>query len=273
MIKNESYLTIQGWMVNELKLKGNELMVYAILYGFSQDGQGTYCGSQDYLAGWCNSTTRSVRKVLTSLLEKGLIEIKSTVVINGHKHHEYAVVQEQSSTTHRNKVPLPQEQSSATTGTKFLYPQEQSSYNNIVVDNIVDNIVDNKETKKNSPKKKTKKEPFDIDKALKQIENEELKNTLLEFIEMRKSIKAPLTTEFAVKQLLKRLDKLSNGDEEKKIEILSQSIVNSYRGIFPLKEENNNYQRQSNNSFNNFHQRKYSKDEMSELELRLLNRK
>ena len=90
---------------------------------------------------------------------------------------------------------------------------------------------------------------------------------------MRKSIKAPLTTEFAVKQLLKRLDKLSNGDEEKKIEILSQSIVNSYRGIFPLKEENNNYQRQSNNSFNNFHQRKYSKDEMSELELRLLNRK
>ena len=35
---NENYILITGWMVNELKLKGSELFVYALIYGFSQDG-------------------------------------------------------------------------------------------------------------------------------------------------------------------------------------------------------------------------------------------
>ena len=36
MIQNEKYITIQGWMVNELNLKGNSLIIYSIIYGFSQ---------------------------------------------------------------------------------------------------------------------------------------------------------------------------------------------------------------------------------------------
>ena len=39
MVKNENYLVIQGWMIAELKLKGNELLIYAIIYGFSQNNQ------------------------------------------------------------------------------------------------------------------------------------------------------------------------------------------------------------------------------------------
>ena len=35
-IKKESFFTIQAFMVNELKLKGNELLIYAIIFGFSQ---------------------------------------------------------------------------------------------------------------------------------------------------------------------------------------------------------------------------------------------
>ena len=33
-IKDENFIMIQGWMVNMLNLKGNELLVYAIIYGF-----------------------------------------------------------------------------------------------------------------------------------------------------------------------------------------------------------------------------------------------
>ena len=33
MYNNQFYI-IQGWMVNELKLKGNELICYAVIYGF-----------------------------------------------------------------------------------------------------------------------------------------------------------------------------------------------------------------------------------------------
>ena len=33
-IKNENFIAIQGWMINELQLKGNDLIVYALIYGF-----------------------------------------------------------------------------------------------------------------------------------------------------------------------------------------------------------------------------------------------
>lgn len=35
MVKPENYITIQGWMRTELDLKGNELNLYAIIYGFT----------------------------------------------------------------------------------------------------------------------------------------------------------------------------------------------------------------------------------------------
>ena len=74
MIKNESYVSIQGWMVTELGLSGNDLMVYAIIYGFCQDGMSTFRGSRQYLADWCGCTVRGIQKNLNNLMEKGLIK-------------------------------------------------------------------------------------------------------------------------------------------------------------------------------------------------------
>ncbi|MGN0807952.1 MAG: helix-turn-helix domain-containing protein [Candidatus Coproplasma sp.] len=48
-VKNENYYTIFGWMLNELHLKGNDLKIYALIYGFSQDGESEYKGSLSYL--------------------------------------------------------------------------------------------------------------------------------------------------------------------------------------------------------------------------------
>ena len=36
---NDKYISIQGWMVEELNSKGNDLLVYAIIYGSSQDNE------------------------------------------------------------------------------------------------------------------------------------------------------------------------------------------------------------------------------------------
>lgn len=33
-VREDNYFAVQGWMVTELKLKGNALMLYAIIYGF-----------------------------------------------------------------------------------------------------------------------------------------------------------------------------------------------------------------------------------------------
>lgn len=76
-MKNNNYITIQGWMVNELNLKGNELIVYAIIYMFSQTENQKFAGSLKYLSEWCNSSKESMRKVINSLVEKKLIEKKS----------------------------------------------------------------------------------------------------------------------------------------------------------------------------------------------------
>ena len=92
IVKNENYILIQGFMVTELKLKGNELLTYAIIYGFSQTQNQVFNGSLSYLAEWTNSTKQGVLKNLKSLLEKGLIT-KSEKFLNGIKFVEYAVTE------------------------------------------------------------------------------------------------------------------------------------------------------------------------------------
>jgi predicted transcriptional regulator len=77
-MKNTQYITIQGWMVNELKLKGNDLIVYAVIYGFSQDGESKFSGSIDYLCKTINGTRPTVRKAIKNLLNRNLI-IKETI--------------------------------------------------------------------------------------------------------------------------------------------------------------------------------------------------
>lgn len=79
--------------------------------------------------------------------------------------------------------------------------------------------------------------------------NEELKKVILQFIKMRKSIKKAMTDN-ALELTLKKLNKLSNKDNEK-IEILNNSIMGCYQGIFSLKKEggsNGNYRRDTTKS-------------------------
>lgn len=89
-VKNENYITILGFMVNELKLKGNELLIYAIIYGFSQNQESKFEGSLQYLADWINGTKQTVIACLKSLTEKGLIE-KEEIFLNGIKFCRYIV--------------------------------------------------------------------------------------------------------------------------------------------------------------------------------------
>ena len=76
VIRDSNYMVIQGWMLTRLGLKGNELLIYAVIYGFTQNGETEFVGSMKYLADWTNSTIESVRKCIKSLIDKGYI-IKS----------------------------------------------------------------------------------------------------------------------------------------------------------------------------------------------------
>lgn len=89
-LKNENSIIVQGWMINELGLKGNELLVYALIYGFSQDEESEFYGSRSYIAEWCSSSLPTIDKALNSLLEKEFI-IKRTETINNVVFNRYRV--------------------------------------------------------------------------------------------------------------------------------------------------------------------------------------
>lgn len=87
-LNNGNYIGVQAFMVRDLHLKGNELLVYALIYGFTQAESQRFTGSLSYIADWTSSTKRGVIKNLKSLLDKGLIA-KNEVVLNGVRYCEY----------------------------------------------------------------------------------------------------------------------------------------------------------------------------------------
>ena len=68
-MKDNNYIVIQGWMVNKLNLSGNELMVYAIIYGFSQDEESKFEGSGQYIADSLGISRRQVFTILENLVK------------------------------------------------------------------------------------------------------------------------------------------------------------------------------------------------------------
>lgn len=73
-VREDNYFAVQGWMVTELKLKGNALMLYAIIYGFSQTTNTAFTGSVDYLCEWLGGVSRpTVINTLDNLVKQRLL--------------------------------------------------------------------------------------------------------------------------------------------------------------------------------------------------------
>ena len=65
-------------MINELDLKGNELLVYALIHGFCQDGKSVFKGSLNYIMAWLNISKPTAIACIQSLIDKGMI-VKSII--------------------------------------------------------------------------------------------------------------------------------------------------------------------------------------------------
>ncbi len=133
MIKNENFYVIHGWMLNELNLSGTELQVYAILYGYSQDGESWFKGSASYLSDWTGRSKRSIYDILKKLTEKGIIE-KREFDRNGVKMCDYRVL--------RTSYPVKklhqgsEETSLGGSEETSLVGSEETSHHNIDIHNI-----------------------------------------------------------------------------------------------------------------------------------------
>ena len=84
------YFTILQEM-REMGLKGNELIVFAVINGFSQNGNGAFHGNLAALQEMCGIASRqTITDILKSLVDKGLIN-KTEVTLNGVKNISYSV--------------------------------------------------------------------------------------------------------------------------------------------------------------------------------------
>ena len=131
-VKQENFIVVQGWMISDLQLKGNELLIYAIIYGFSQAENQVFTGSLQYLADWTSTSKQTIITSLKSLIEKELI-VKTEKIVNGVKFCEYY-------SKNLNRVCKIVEQGCS----KKLYGGIQKSLpNNININNIDNNIKNN----------------------------------------------------------------------------------------------------------------------------------
>lgn len=106
---------------------------------------------------------------------------------------------------------------------------------------------DKEEDKNKKENKKKENIPYSDD--------ENLNLAILSFIDFRKGIKKPMT-DHAVDLLIKKLNGMT-ADVSEQIEILNQSIINGWQGIFPLKGSDSNAGKNQNGRLSNSSSEEY----------------
>ena len=197
-----------------LSLQAKGIFAYLVTYAGNGNEAFPSLRTISYQLGISKDTAG---KYIKELKENGYLEIEQKKENGRFSHNVYKL------------IPCPKFTVSESTSADVTIPGNLAS--NINNNNINNNNINNNNNKK---EKETT-----LDKIIKEYTtNNELVNTLVDFMKMRKSIKKPLTDR-ALKGILSKLDTLSYNDKEK-IEILEQSIINCWSGVFPLKAKNNN---------------------------------
>ena len=110
-----------------------------------------------------------------------------------------------------------------------MHTKDISISNNTISNSSIRDIIKEKESVNTKEKEKS------IDEVI-ALQKEKLQEPLREFVKMRKSIKKPITTH-GLELVVSKLRKLSGGHISVAEEIINQSIMNGWQGVFALKEE------------------------------------
>ena len=203
MINDNNYYQVSGWMLNRLGLKSYELQAYAVIYGFTQDGQNWYTGSLAYLGTWLNCSRRTVINTLSSLVEKGLLIKESSSIEKGQTVVRYRANLAALDFTEAPKQPAKQ--------AELLYNP----------------------TKKPAPKAKKPAEPQKDAFDEYAEDRPELLAKLREFEENRVELKAKMTTQ-AKTLLVNKLEREFSSDQDR-TRALDEAILNGWKSVFPEK--------------------------------------
>ena len=87
-MKKFDYIVIQAPMISELGLKGNSLLLFAMIHGFSKDGVNRYRASLNDMCEWLCTSKSAISPTLNALVEAGYIN-KHDVKDGGVSQPEY----------------------------------------------------------------------------------------------------------------------------------------------------------------------------------------
>lgn len=231
-IKKTNYVVITGEMITELGLKGNELLIYALINGFCQDEESQFYGSLAYLMEFTSLSKQGVINTLNSLIGKGLIE-KNQTEINGVRFNSYRTIGGMSNnlTTSQNNEGSKKESSSPHTPyykeKEREISKEKESIDKSIPKKEENNLFPKNQTlgekEKSSAKKKEKPLPF---------ENEELRRLWTELVKYPEWQKK---TDHAIDLRLKTLGRLANGDVNYAIAIVRQTLEKGWQDFYDVK--------------------------------------
>lgn len=240
-MKDNTYVVIQSWMVTDLQLSGNDLLVYAIIYGFSQDGESRFTGSLQYLADWCNATKAGIQKNLKNLVAGGYIE-KHESFKNSIKFCEYSCIP-------YNKVAHPMQQSCINNiednkeeDTNIINDisstQEQDDYNSkgYSKEELKEEFLGS--VKKSKAKRPINRRPTLFDKCVAEIDKftdlPDLRDALIQFLKIRLEVKdKPFGIE-SWKGMLKKLDQAVAECQREYVDVVQQSIDKGWLSFYPI---------------------------------------
>lgn len=121
--------------------------------------------------------------------------------------------------------------------------EEQNTENPTQLNTKLTNNLNNKELKNKTTKEKALS-TSNFDDILNEIENEELKQLYIDYIDMRNTIKSPVSAR-ALKMLIDRCSRIANFDIELQKEMIEAAVINNWKSVYlpkdekPQKKENN----------------------------------
>lgn len=197
----------------------------------------------------CWATNRTLGDEL-GLSPKRISALLSALEAQGHIELEIIRDPESNQITRRNIYPMVKSARPTPKNEDTPIPENEDTSPHLQGDPIPENAEEKykEEIKKeiNTPltpqrgARTKRKSKYDLEEDAKPIlrsyvkDDEELARLLWDFIDTRKKLRVINSTRAILIQL-DNLEKLSGGKRELKLELLKQSIGNSYRGIFPLK--------------------------------------
>lgn len=220
--KSANYTVMSNYHLREKEMSLKAKGLLSLMLSLPNDWDYTIEG----LVSICKENISAIRTTLTELKKFGYLEIIKKMpneTNTGRIEYEYMIYEKPKQECKKQDI-------------ENLYIESQAIENPLQLNtNIINTNITNTNNK-NIKKEKKETTKTNIDLILdKEIVNNELKESIYDFIKMRKAIKKPVT-DIALNRLINKLNKLADNDRDR-ITMLENAIFHCWQDIYPLKEE------------------------------------